>query len=251
MTGERNQSERAPDDRAQSTRDKLLRARTGDAQARDELVEENLPLVRFLTKRFVGRGAEGEDLFQYGCIGLLKAIDRFDPDYSVRFSTYAVPVILGEIRRYLRDDGPIHVSRTIHDNARRVERFCETFRAEHFREPDVAETAEALGIGREDVVMALNARQRVRSLSEPIGGDGELRLMDTLGSEPMRDVDSRLTLAKLLRDLSDDERKLILRRYFQSHTQTEIARDMGVSQVQVSRMESRILQKMRKAAGET
>mgnify|MGYP002581979633 CR=1 FL=1 len=110
---------------------------------------------------------------------------------------------------------------------------------------------EALGIGREDVVMALNARQRVRSLSEPIGGDGELRLMDTLGSEPMRDVDSRLTLAKLLRDLSDDERKLILRRYFQSHTQTEIARDMGVSQVQVSRMESRILQKMRKAAGET
>ena len=133
MTGERNQSERAPDDRAQSTRDKLLRARAGDAQARDELVEENLPLVRFLTKRFVGRGAEGEDLFQYGCIGLLKAIDRFDPDYSVRFSTYAVPVILGEIRRYLRDDGPLHVSRTIHDNARRVERFCETFRAEHFR----------------------------------------------------------------------------------------------------------------------
>ena len=173
MTGERNQSERAPDDRAQSTRDKLLRARGGDVQARDELVEENLPLVRFLTRRFVGRGAEGEDLFQYGCIGLLKAIDRFDPDYSVRFSTYAVPVILGEIRRYLRDDGPIHVSRTIHDNARRVERFCETFRAEHFREPDVAETAESLGIGREDVVMALNARQRVRSLSEPIGGDGD------------------------------------------------------------------------------
>ena len=115
----------------------------------------------------------------------------------------------------------------------------------------MTETAEALDIGREDVVMALNARQRVRSLSEPIGGDGELRLMDTLGSEPMRDVDSRLTLAKLLRDLSDDERKLILRRYFQSHTQTEIARDMGISQVQVSRMESRILQKMRKAAGET
>ena len=109
----------------------------------------------------------------------------------------------------------------------------------------MAETAESLGIGREDVVMALNARQRVRSLSEPIGGDGELRLMDTLGSEPMRDVDSRLTLAKLLRDLPDDERKLILRRYFQSHTQTEIARDMGISQVQVSRIERRAVEHLR------
>ena len=156
----------------QSTREKLERARAGDQTAREALVNENIALVRYLVKRFSGRNADPEDLFQYGCIGLLKAIDRFDPDYSVRFSTYAVPVILGEIRRYLRDDGPIHVSRTIHDNARRVERFCETFRAEHFREPDVTETDEALDIGREDVVMALNARQRVRSLSEPIGGDG-------------------------------------------------------------------------------
>lgn len=218
---------------------------------REEWICANIGLVHACAKRFTGRGMEYDDLFQAGCMGLVKAADGFDESRGLKFSTYAVPVILGEIRRYLRDDGPIHVSRTIHDNARRVERFCETFRAEHFREPDVTETAEALDIGREDVVMALNARQRVRSLSEPIGGDGELRLMDTLGSEPMRDVDSRLTLAKLLRDLSDDERKLILRRYFQSHTQTEIARDMGVSQVQVSRMESRILQKMRKAAGET
>jgi len=234
----------------QSTREKLLRARAGDAQAREELVEENMALVRFLVKRFVGRGAESEDLFQYGCMGLLKAIDRFDPNYDVRFSTYAVPVILGEIKRYLRDDGPIHVSRTIHDNARRVERFCAEWRQLHAGEPDVWQVAEALELSKEDVLLALNVRSRVRSLSEPVGGDCELRLMDVIGEDPMRDIDSRLTLSKLLRDLPVEERTLIVRRYFKAHTQTEIARDMGISQVQVSRMESRIIKKMRGIAGE-
>lgn len=237
-------------ERNQSTRDKLVRARSGDRQAREELVEENMALVRFLVKRFAGRGVDSEDLFQYGCMGLLKAIDRFDPDYAVQFSTYAVPVILGEIRRYLRDDGPIHVSRTIHDNARRVEQFCAEWREKHLEEPGVNEVAEGLSMSREDVLLALNARSRVRSLNEPIGGEGDLRLMDVLGSEPMRDIDSRLTLSKLLRDLPDEERTIIIRRYFKSHTQTEIARDMGISQVQVSRMESRIIKKMRKIAGE-
>lgn len=237
-------------ERNQSTREKLLRARDGDQLARAELVEENMALVRYLVKRFVGRGADAEDLFQYGCMGLLKAIDRFDPDYSVQFSTYAVPVILGEIRRYLRDDGPIHVSRTIHDNARKVERFCAQWREKNGSEPDVSEVADGLEMSPEDVLLAVNARSRVRSLNEPIGGEGDLRLMDVLGDEPMKDIDSRLTLAKLLRDLPDEERTLIIRRYFKAHTQTEIARDMGVSQVQVSRMESRIIKKMRSSAGE-
>ena len=237
------------EEKYKSTRDKLLRAREGDMRAREELVEENMALVRYLVKRFQGRGADSEDLFQYGCMGLLKAIDRFDPDFSVQFSTYAVPVILGEIRRYLRDDGPIHVSRTIHDNARRVEQFCALWREEHLSEPNVEEVSEGLNMPKEDVLLALNSRNRVRSLSEPIGGDGDLRLMDVIGTEPMRDIDSRLTLSKLLRDLPDEERTLIVRRYFKSHTQTEIARDMGVSQVQVSRMESRIIKKMRLSAG--
>ncbi|MEE1199398.1 MAG: SigB/SigF/SigG family RNA polymerase sigma factor [Christensenellales bacterium] len=216
--------------------------------AREELVEENLGLVRFLVKRFSGRGADSEDLFQYGCIGLVKAIDRFDPEYPVQFSTYAVPVILGEIRRYLRDDGPIHVSRTIHDYSRRVEKYRLEWLEIHQEEPDVAQVCEALDMSREEVLLALNARTRVRSLSEPITGEGDLRLMDVIGTEPMREVDSRLTLSKLLRDLPDEERTLIVRRYFKSHTQTEIAKDMGISQVQVSRMESRILKKMRKTA---
>lgn len=237
-------------ERNQSTRDKLVRAHNGDMQAREELVEENMALVRYLVKRFVGRGADAEDLFQYGCMGLLKAIDRFDPEYTVQFSTYAVPVILGEIRRFLRDDGPIHVSRTIYDNARRVDQFCAEWREKNGSDPGIDQVAESLRISREDVVLALNARHRVRSLSEPISSDSDLRLMDVLGTEPMRDIDSRLTLAKLLRDLPDEERTLIIRRYFKAHTQTEIARDMGISQVQVSRMESRIIKKMRKNAGD-
>ena len=195
----------------------------------------------------MGRGAEFDDLYQWGCLGLVKAIDRFDPDYPVQFSTYAVPVIMGEIRRYLRDDGLVHVSRTIREQARRIETFAAEFEKTEGRRPDVAEIAEALGMDRDSVVLAMNSKSRVRSLSEPVNGDTGLRLMDVLGSEPMRKVDDRLTLSKLLRDLPDKERTIIVRRYFQSHTQTQIARDMGISQVQVSRMESRILKRMRGA----
>lgn len=213
-------------------------------------MQENLALVRYLVKRFTGRGADIEDLFQYGCLGLLKAIDRFDPEYPVQFSTYAVPVILGEIKRYLRDDGPVHISRTIHDNAHRIEQFCAVWRDQRCEEPGINEVAEGLNMSREDVLLAINARNRVRSLNEPIGGEGDLRLMDVLGDEPMQDIDSRLTLAKMLRDLPDEERTLIVRRYFKAHTQTDIAKDMGISQVQVSRMESRIIKKLRLSAGE-
>lgn len=233
----------------QSAPEKLLRAQAGDAQAREELVRENLALVKFIVKRFAGRGAEYEDLFQYGCIGLLKAVDRFDPKYGVRFSTYAVPVIMGEIRRYLRDDGPIHISRTIHERASQAEAFIQAYEAEHRRKPSLEAVAEALGLEKGDVLLALNSRGRVRSLDEPVGGEGDLCLKDVVGTEPMAAVDARLTLSKLLRDLSDEERMLIVRRYFKSHTQTQIAADMGVSQVQVSRMESRILKRMRALAG--
>lgn len=233
----------------EGTLEKLARARAGDARAREELVEENLPLVHFVLKRFRDRGAEYEDLYQYGCIGLVKAIDRFDPSYNVRFSTYAVPIILGEVRRYLRDDGPVHVSRTIHDNAAAVERFRAAFLAEREREPTLGEIAEGTKLDSEDVVLALNANQRVRSLSEPVGAGSELRLMDVLGTDSMMErVDSRLTLSHLMRQLTPDERTIIVRRYFQSHTQSAIAKDMGISQVQVSRLESRILKQMRASA---
>ena len=214
------------------------------------LVEQNLALVKYVVKRFMGRGAEFDDLYQWGCLGLVKAIDRFDPDYPVQFSTYAVPVIMGEIRRYLRDDGPVHVSRTIHEQARRIERFIAEFEAREQRRPELQEIADALQIERESVVLALNSRSRVKSLNEPMNGESGLRLMDVLGTETMRGADNRLMLSRLLRDLSAQERAIIVRRYFQSHTQTQIAKDMGISQVQVSRMESRILKRMRGMAGE-
>lgn len=232
----------------QSTRELLIRARDGDAGAREQVVRENLALVKYIVRRFAGRGAEYDDLFQYGCLGLLKAVDRFDPAYAVQFSTYAVPVIMGEIRRYLRDDGPIHVSRTIGERARRVDAFCREYELDHQRAPSLDEVAEGLGIERGDVLLAINSKNRVRSLNEPVREDGSLRLMDVLGTETMGAVDRRLTLAKLLRDLPPNERALIVRRYFKAHTQTQIAREMGVSQVQVSRMESRILKRLRTMA---
>ncbi|MBR7187351.1 MAG: SigB/SigF/SigG family RNA polymerase sigma factor [Clostridia bacterium] len=228
----------------------LVRAKNGDDSARERLVKDNLALVKYIVKRFLGRGREFDDLFQWGCLGLVKAIDRFDPEYTVQFSTYAVPVIMGEIRRYLRDDGPVHVSRTIHEQAKKIEAFAARFEAEAGRRPGVQEIAEGLQMDSESVVLAMNSRRRIRSLSEPVNGDAEVRLMDVLGTEPMQQVDQRILLSRLIRDLSGEERTIILRRYFQRHTQTQIARDLGISQVQVSRMESRILKRMRQMAGE-
>lgn len=235
-------------DAYERTLEQLKRAREGDANARKELVAQNMALVHYVLRRFRDRGAEYDDLFQYGCMGLLKAIDRFDPAYNVRFSTYAVPVILGEVRRYLRDDGPVHISRTIHDNAVRTERFRQEYIQLHRREPTILEISEGTGLSREDVMLAVNANSRVRSLSEPVGGDSELRLMDTIGEETMPAVDQRIMIAEMIRNLSPEERTIIIRRYFRRHTQTEIARDMGISQVQVSRLEGKILKRMRLSA---
>lgn len=234
----------------EGTYEKLIRAKNGDALAREEVVRENLPLVHYVLRRFRDRGAEYEDLYQYGCMGLVKAVDRFDPSFDVRFSTYAVPVIMGEVRRFLRDDGPVHVSRTIQENAGKIERFRQAYLQEKGCEPNVEQICAQTGLNREDVVLAANAVRRVRSLDEPVGEDGDARLMDVIGGENMEEVDSRLLLCKLLGELAPDERSIIVRRYFHAHTQSAIARDMGISQVQVSRLESRILKRMRRSVTE-
>ena len=235
-------------ERHESTRMLLQSAREGDRQAREALVKENLPLVRHLVKRFQDRGREYDDLFQYGCLGLLKAIDRFDPAFGTAFSTYAVPVILGEIRRFLRDDGSIHVARSIKENARRVEEARQGMLQASGREPTVDELCEALDLDRDDILLALNARQSVRSLDASIDADGELTLKDTLGTDCMEAVEKRLLLGSLLKALPREDMRLIALRYFQRRTQTEIAKEMGVSQAQVSRMESRILKRLREYA---
>ena len=211
-------------------------------------MEENLKLVHYVLRKFTDRGAEYEDLYQYGCMGLLKAVDRFDPAYNVRFSTYAVPVIMGEIRRFLRDDGSIHVSRTIHDNAVKVEKFREEYVRRNEREATIGEIAAATGLDQEDIMLAANARRGVRSLDESVGSDNDMRLMDVIGEDRTEEIDRRLVLASLLRELAPQERSIIIRRYFRAQTQSEIARDLGISQVQVSRMEGRIIRRMRMRA---
>lgn len=214
----------------------------------DALVRMHLALVKYVVRRYLNRGREYDDLYQMGCLGLVKAIRNFDTSYDVRFSTYAVPVILGEIRRFLRDDTPVRVSRSIKENAVKVYRYIETYEAEHGREPGLDQIASALGLSREDALLAIDSARPTRSLSEQVLSDGTLTLGDTLGEDPTSLIDDRLTIDGMLQKLTEKERAIVLRRYFARHTQSEIARDYGMTQVQVSRLESKIIQRLRKEA---
>lgn len=225
-------------------------AQAGDKQAMDEMVRSNLALVRFVAKRFRGAGREAEDIFQYGCMGLVKAIRHFNPAFSVQFSTYAVPVILGEIRRYLRDDGPMRVARSIKDNARRIAGFTERYEREQQRTPTLLEIAEATGLSAEDALLALDSLRPTRSLSEPIGTDDHLTLGDTVGEDRTEEIDRRILVSQLLQTLPPREREILLRRYRDGLTQTQVGQAFGMSQVQVSRLESKLLRQLREAAGE-
>lgn len=230
-------------------RELLLKAQAGDKSARDMLVEQNTGLVRSIVNRFNMKGVEKEDLFQIGMIGLIKAIDYFDLNYDVRFSTYAVPMITGEIRRFLRDDGMVKVSRSIKDNRVLINRTKEQLMSQLGREPVLSEIVEASGLPMEDVLLAQNSAQEVESLHQTIyQGDGSsIRLMDKLamrGNEGDMAVD-RMMLADTLSALDNKERELIVLRFYFDQTQSQIAKRLGVSQVQVSRLEKRILKKMK------
>ena len=230
----------------------IMLAHGGDKAARDRLVEENMGLVWSIVRRFAGRGCETEDLFQIGSIGLIKAIDKFDTSYDVRFSTYAVPMIAGEIRRFLRDDGMIKVSRSVKEMGIKVSAAMEKLAGTLGREPTLEEIAGSVGASREEVAASLEAGAQVESLYAPAGGDDtNLSLLDRLSQESREneEVLDRMVLKKLLGSLGEKERELIVRRYFYGQTQTKIAGQMGISQVQVSRMEKRILKKMREEFG--
>ncbi|MCI6061327.1 MAG: RNA polymerase sporulation sigma factor SigF [Dorea sp.] len=230
----------------------IQRSHNGDEEARAQLVEENTGLVWCIVKRFYNRGAEAEDLFQIGSIGLLKAIDKFDLSYDVKFSTYAVPMISGEIKRFLRDDGMIKVSRSLKELAHRAY-SCEAVMQEKLgRDPTVTELAEELGVETEELTMALEASGDIESLHKPIyQKEGqEIRLMDKLpqkeeGEEKILD---HILLKQLLSYLDKEERQLIYLRYFADQTQSQVGKQMGISQVQVSRMEKKILKNLREMA---
>lgn len=226
------------------------RAHQGDKVARDKVYEENIGLIYSVVKRFAGRGVEAEDLFQIGSIGLLKAVDKFDTSFEVKFSTYAVPMIIGEIRRYLRDTGIIKVSRSLKESQYRVFKIREDLEKKLGREPSVTELAEAAEISLEELNMVLEAGAEVESLHKTIyQGEGtELSLLDKIPEKENRQEKllDKVLLEELLGRLEAEERKLIYMRYFQDMTQTEIARQLHISQVQVSRMEKRILKKLKK-----
>ena len=227
----------------------IIKSQQGDKEARDTIFEENAGLVYSVAKRFLGRGVEMEDLVQIGSIGLLKAIDHFDRSYDVRFSTYAVPMILGEIRRYLRDDGILKVSRSLKENCVRIYSAREKLEKELGREPVLEEIAAAAELSVEEALISLESGAEVESLHKIIyQGDGnDISLMDRL-QEKENGQDAalnRIFLAEILKKLDARERQLIYMRYFKDMTQTEIAAEMGISQVQVSRMEKRILKQLK------
>jgi RNA polymerase sporulation-specific sigma factor len=255
----------------------IVRAREGDREARNRLVEENVGLVWNIVKRFRGRGYDPEDLFQIGCIGLMKSIDHFDLEYRVKFSTYAVPVILGEIKRFLRDDGLIKVSRTMKENGWKIQRATQRLNQELGRQATMDEIAAATELEPEEIAMAIEANREVESIYRPLGQlqGKELCLIDQVlqgesgsvgyvskisaamrkrgetdsGSDREKErVLNKILLEQLLKKLEKKERKLIELRYFQEMTQSETARELGVSQVQVSRLEKKILERLRKMA---
>lgn len=222
----------------------------GDKKAREELVEKNIGLVWSVVRRFYGRGVEPEDLFQIGSIGLLKAIDKFDLSYEVKFSTYAVPMISGEVRRYLRDNSMIKVSRSLKELSYKTQQAREKMVAALGREPELDELAAELCVEREEIVQAMEAVTEVESIYKPIHQKegSEILLMDKLEEEGQQEdkVIDRIVLGELLETLEPDERQVIYLRYFAGKTQSEIGKILEISQVQVSRMEKKILGKMQK-----
>ena len=224
-------------------------AKEGDRKAREQVATENLGLVWSVVRRFAGRGHELEDLYQIGCIGLMKCIDKFDPAYDVKFSTYAVPMIMGEVKRFLRDDGMVKVSRSLKETAYKVYSVREQMMNEHGIEPTLEELASSLEIEKEDIVLALEASSEVESIYKTIyQNDGNsIYLIDKLVSseDESQQIVDQLALEELLGQLEEKERSIIRMRYFEDKTQTEIAGLLGISQVQVSRIEKKVLTKMR------
>lgn len=225
------------------------RAHQGDKAARDLLFEENTGLIYSVAKRFLGRGVEMEDLFQIGSIGLLKAVDKFDMSYDVKFSTYAVPMIIGEIRRYLRDNNSIRVSRSLRDIAYKTIYTRENYMRQHLKEPTIAEIADEIGIDKEMIVYAMDAIQSPVSLFEPVyseGGD-TLYVMDQISDKKNLEENwvEDISLRDAMNRLGERERHIIDLRFYEGKTQMEVADEIGISQAQVSRLEKHALRSMR------
>ena len=234
----------------EETMELLRRTKAGDQEARRQLIEGNLRLVLSVIQRFNGRGENADDLFQVGCVGLIKAIDNFDISQPVRFSTYGVPMIIGEIRRYLRDNSAIRVSRSMRDTAYKVLQVRDKYLAENQREPTVEQIAQELGIPREDVVFAMDAIVDPVSLYEPIYSDGgdTVCVMDQV--KDSRNTDEawieQIALKEAVKQLGERERRILSLRFYEGKTQMEVSAEVGISQAQVSRLEKGAINTIKK-----
>lgn len=228
----------------------FIKIKQGDDEARTEFIKGNLRLVLSVIQRFYGRGENADDLFQIGCIGLIKSIDNFDLSQGVQFSTYAVPMIIGEVRRYLRDNNSIRVSRSVRDLAYKTIQFKDKFSKEKGREPTIEEIAKELKVEREDIAASLDAIQVPVSLQDPIYNDGSenLFIMDQVKDNKNNDENwaEVMTINEGLKKLNEKEKNIIIKRYFDGKTQMEIADEIGISQAQVSRLEKNALEHMKK-----
>jgi RNA polymerase sporulation-specific sigma factor len=225
----------------------IQQAKAGDQKATDEIVEKNLGLVWSVVHRFSGRGVESEDLFQIGCIGLLKAVRRFDESYGVVFSTYAVPMIMGEIKRFLRDNGSIKVSRRLKELAAKAYGIREKQKKQTGEDISIGELADMLGVDREELVQAMDSCAPVASLNATFDGEEEGATLENILTEGGIEEATlqRISVEEMLEKLKEDDRKLIELRYFQNKTQIEVATFLSISQVQVSRKERKILKFLR------
>lgn len=223
----------------------VSKAKNGDKDAQTKVLESNVLLLKSIIRRFKGKGVEYDDLFQLASIGLLKAIKNFDESFGVVFSTYAVPMIIGEIKRFLRDDGAIKVSRVIKSQAFAISKFVEQYTNKTGNSPSIEEISLALSIEKEDVILAIDSAKAPLSLSEPIDdkdGDKSNELADKIPSnEKEDDMVDKILLKSMIESLPPREKKIIIMRYYRDNTQSEIAKELGVSQVQVSRIENKII----------
>lgn len=229
-------------------------AKEGNTEALNKLIEANLPLVTSISKKFTNRGYEYEDIYQIGCMGLVKAIKNFDEKYNVKFSTYAVPMIIGEIKRFLRDDGMIKVSRNVKSLAKKLHFDKEALTKKLNREPTVEELAQFSGMDKEEILFALESSASMQYLYEVIHQDdgSPVLLIDKLSENAIEDknITEKLALKEALRNLDTKSRQIIVLRYFKDKTQIQVAKMLGISQVQVSRIEKKVLQEMRKQLDE-
>jgi RNA polymerase sporulation-specific sigma factor len=230
----------------------IRRSQEGDQEARDEIIEKNMRLVWSVVQRFLNRGYEPDDLFQIGCIGLLKSVDKFDLSYDVKFSTYAVPMIIGEIQRFIRDDGTVKVSRSLKETGNKIRKAKDELSKKYGRAPTITELADYLNISPEDVILAQEASRSPTSIHETVyENDGDpITLLDQITDQNTTSWFDKIALKKAIEELDERERLIVYLRYYKDQTQSEVASRLGISQVQVSRLEKKILQQIKERMDE-